>query len=319
MRRICDTGILCVLFLGMLIGFSGVTVAVEPKGPTRAFDIPWLQELQVPDKPEVPMRYRVFRPVHVLAQDMHHALVAVFPEVTMGVFDNALVAYARADKLSELQRVMAELDRPVQKIQIQIDVIEIHDAQNQISQFWSKQLDQGVSVASLPDLSLVVQSLLGSGRAKLLANPSMSVMDKKTAVISVGDKIPYATTVYSNGVALQQIQQVDTGISIEISPRIVSGNHIEVLLTTKMNRVRPGTTVQNYPVLASRQAATTIRMPENVPVLIAGLLDQQRLESQSSVPLLSDIPILGDLFRYTSAETVTTDVVLRVTSRILPF
>ena len=136
-------------------------------------------------------------------------------------------------------------------------------------------------------------------------------------MITVGDKIPYSTTVYSNGVSAQQIQQVDTGITIEISPRIVSQNHIEALLNTKINRVKPGTTIQSYPILASRHAATSISMPENTPITIAGLLDQQVITTKASVPILGDIPFIGDLFHHTQAETVTTDIVIRITSRIL--
>ncbi len=304
-----------------LIGLLGlglpIIAAPEPLAIQNAFDSQLLQTLKQEDAPVIPFQYQAFEILHVTAQDIQHAVTPLFPELKLSTFSNTVMAYGHPSDLGQMRKLIRKLDLPIRQIQIQIDVIEIHDGNHTLSQFWSPELSRGLQLGGNQSPSLVLQSLLTSGKAKLLANPSLTVMDKKTAVITVGDKIPYSTTVYSNGVSAQQIQQVDTGITIEISPRIVSQNHIEALLNTKINRVKPGTTIQSYPILASRHAATSISMPENTPITIAGLLDQQVITTKASVPILGDIPFIGDLFHHTQAETVTTDIVLRITSRIL--
>lgn len=295
-----------------------MTTAAETQARQNAFDTQLLQTLKQEDTPVIPFQYQVFEINHVSAQDIQLAITPMFPDIRLSTFSNTLVAHGHPSDLGQIRKLIRKLDQPIRQIHIQIDVIEIHDGNNSLSQLWSPELSQGLHLDGTQNPSFALQSLLTAGKAKLLANPSLTVMDKKTAVINVGDKIPYSTTIYSNGIAAQQVQQLDTGISIEISPRIVSQNHVEALLTTKINRVKPGTTIQSYPILASRHAATTISMPENTAITIAGLLDQQVVSTKATVPILSDIPFLGDLFHHTQSETVTTDIVLRITSRILP-
>jgi len=305
-------GLLCLAIWGCTYANAAATQI-----PYGAFNPELLQILKQEDPPVISLQYQVFEIRHVMAQDIQNTLTGLFPDVKFSTFSQSLVAHGHPKDIAQIRRLITTMDKPIQQIHIQVDVIEIHDGENTLSQFWSPALGQGLDIGNLQNASLTLQSLLTSGKAKLLANPSLTVMDSKTAVINVGDKIPYSTTIYSNGIAAQQIQQVDTGITIEISPRIVSQNHVEALLSTKISRIKPGTTVQSYPILASRHAATTIRMPENTPITIAGLLDQQVIDTKSSVPILSDIPLLGDLFHSTKSETVTTDIVLRITSRIL--
>jgi len=304
--------------LFLFIWASTPVMATDIPTHYGAFNTELLQTLKQEAPPKISLQYQVFKISHVMAQDIQNALIPLFPEVKFSTFSQAIVAHGQPSEIGQIRRLIKDMDLPIRQIYIQVEVIEIHDGENTLSQFWSPALGQSLEIGSLQNAALTLQSLLTSGKARLLANPSLTVMDTKTAVINVGDKIPYSTTVYSNGIAAQQIQQVDTGITIEISPRIVSQNHVEALLSTKINRVKPGTTVQAYPILASRHAATTISMPENTPITIAGLLDQQVIETKSSVPILGDIPFLGDLFHNTHAETVTTDIVLRITSRILP-
>ncbi len=292
-------------------------LAALPSTPYNAFNPELLQILKQKEVPEIPLKYHVFELRHILAQDMQNTLKPLFPDVTITTFAQGLIAHGHPKTIENIRKLIQDVDRPLQQIHIQIDVIEVHDAEKELSQLWSPMLSDGIQAGQPQAATLGLQSLLTTGKARLLANPSLTVMDKKTAVITVGDKIPYSTTVYSNGITAQQIQQIDTGITIEISPRIVSENHIEALLSAKISRVKPGTTVQAYPILASRHTATTIGMPENTPMTIAGLLDQQVIESKSSIPILGEIPFLGDLFHTTQSETVTTDIVLRITSRIL--
>jgi type II secretory pathway component GspD/PulD (secretin) len=308
-----------ILGLGLFALNFGITTPITADIPVyNAFNTQLLQTLKQEDTPEIPLQYQVFEIHHVHAQDIQNAVTPLFPELKFSTFSQSLMAHGHPSDLGKLRKMLQKIDQPIRQIHIQIDVIEIHDGHNQLSQLWSPEFNQGLQIGTGQTPSLTLQSLLTSGKAKLLANPSLTVMDKKTAVITVGDKIPYSTTVYSNGIAAQQIQQVDTGISIEISPRIVSENHVEALLSTKINRVKPGTTVQAHPILASRHAATSISMQENTPITIAGLLDQQVITTKTAVPILSEIPLIGDLFHSSSAETVTTDIVLRITSRILP-
>lgn len=279
-----------------------------------------LKQTEKQTEPEAPKRMTQIMTVQYLSlQELQSGLGNMFPDATFASLGGNIMVQASDRDMYQIRRLVRQLDQAPRQVRVQIDVIEIHDGKQALSQFWSPALSQGVIVGA--DASqgalLALQSLLGTGKARLLANPTLIVMDKKTASITVGDKIPYTTTVYSNGLAVQQIQQLDTGISIELTPRIVSENGVEVILSTRMSRVKPGSGVQSYPIVASRHAATTVTMVHQEPVAIAGLLDQQEVQHKARIPLIEWVPFVGDWFHTTQEEKVTTDIVLRITSTLL--
>ena len=74
----------------------------------------------------------------------------------------------------------------------------------------------------------------------------------------------------------------------------------------------------DLPIVATRQAKTTVRLKDGNSVIIGGLLSEEKTNNITKVPLLGDIPILGYLFQHQSLRTTKKDLVIEVTPRILP-
>ena len=75
---------------------------------------------------------------------------------------------------------------------------------------------------------------------------------------------------------------------------------------------------KDLPVIATRQASTTVRMRDSSSVIIGGLLNEERTTTETRLPFLGDIPFFGALFRHTSTTARKTDLVIEVTPHILP-
>ncbi len=168
-------------------------------------------------------------------------------------------------------------------------------------------------------LDLMVQN----GSARVLANPKLTTLNGKTATMLVGQRIPFviSQTVFAgNGAAnTQSIQKEEVGIKLAITPLINADGWITTTISPEVSSVTGFNGVnKDLPVIATRQASTTVRMRDSSSVIIGGLLNEEKTTNETRVPLLGDIPFLGVLFRHTSVTSKKTDLVIEVTPHIVP-
>ncbi len=167
-----------------------------------------------------------------------------------------------------------------------------------------------------------LDALVRDGNARVLANPKLTTLNGKEATMLVGQRIPFVTTgaVFAGGGAsqVQQIQKEEVGVKLAITPLINADGYITTTISPEVSSVT-GFKGDNadLPVVSTRQATTTVRLKDGGSVIIGGLLSEERTETVVKVPLLGDIPLLGQLFRHTSITAVKKDLIIEVTPRIL--
>lgn len=168
-------------------------------------------------------------------------------------------------------------------------------------------------------LDLMVQN----GSARVLANPKLATLNGKQATMLVGQRIPFVVsqTIFSGSAAAptQTIQKEEVGIKLAITPLINADGWITTTIQPEVSSVT-GFNGANHdlPVISTRQASTTVRLRDSSSVIIGGLLNEEHTVTESRLPLLGDIPWLGQLFRHSSTSTKRTDLVIEVTPHILP-
>jgi type II secretory pathway component GspD/PulD (secretin) len=111
----------------------------------------------------------------------------------------------------------------------------------------------------------------------------------------------------------------EVGVKLRITPLINSDGYITTEISPEVSSVTGFTGTNNdLPIVATRQAKTTVRLKDGNSVIIGGLLSEERTNQTTKIPLLGDIPILGYLFRHQSIRVTKKDLVIEITPRILP-
>lgn len=162
-----------------------------------------------------------------------------------------------------------------------------------------------------------------NGNARVLANPKIATLNGREASMLVGSRIPFVIsgTIFAGGGAAtsQQVQREEVGVKLSITPLINADGYITTIIKPEVSSVI-GYKGQNedLPVVATRQATTTVRLKDGGSVIIGGLLSEERTTSKSKLPILGDIPGLGLLFQHSVTQVTKKDLVIEVTPRILP-
>jgi len=165
--------------------------------------------------------------------------------------------------------------------------------------------------------------LIREGTARVLANPKVATLNGHEANILIGSRIPYITsgTLFAGNAAAptQQVQREEVGIKLSITPLINEDGYITTTIKPEVSSVDRFTGVNNdLPVVATRQASTTVRLKDGNSVIIGGLLSEQRTTSVTKVPILGSIPGIGYFFQHHSITSDKTDLVIEVTPRLMP-
>jgi type IV pilus secretin PilQ/predicted competence protein len=165
--------------------------------------------------------------------------------------------------------------------------------------------------------------LIRDGNARVLANPKLVTLNGREASMLVGSRIPYviSQTVFSGGGAAptQSIQREEVGVKLRITPLINADGYITTTIAPEVSSVT-GFTGENsdLPIVATRQASTTVRLKDGDSVIIGGLLSEERTTNVTKVPILGDIPGIGYFFQHQTIVSGKKDLVIEVTPRIMP-
>lgn len=166
-------------------------------------------------------------------------------------------------------------------------------------------------------LALQLQYLETRGISKTLANPRISVIDNEGANIFIGDILRFQTLALASATAGQSftVQEVPVGIALLVRPRVNDNREITMNVHPVVSTLTGQ--VQGLPQTASREADTTLRVRDGETIVIGGLIRDQEVKSVQEVPLLSRIPIIGELFRNRSNSRRRSEVLIFLTPRLL--
>jgi len=111
----------------------------------------------------------------------------------------------------------------------------------------------------------------------------------------------------------------EVGIKLSITPLINADGYITVQVRPEVSTIVGFRGADNsLPVVATRQAETTVRLKDGASVIIGGLLSEEMTKSITKVPLLGDVPGLGWMFRHQSIQGTRRDLIIEVTPRLIP-
>ncbi|WP_333606962.1 type II secretion system secretin GspD [Arsukibacterium sp.] len=151
------------------------------------------------------------------------------------------------------------------------------------------------------DWAAILQAARTSSNSNVLATPHITTMDNQEAFFLVGQEVPVitgSTTGSNNTNPFQQVQRQEVGIKLKVTPQINEGNAVQLVIEQEVSSIGGATAVDI--TINKREIKTTVMADDGATIVLGGLIDEDIQESESKVPLLGDIPVLGHLFKSTS-------------------
>ncbi len=162
--------------------------------------------------------------------------------------------------------------------------------------------------------------LVEQGKARVVSRPNITTMSGKSAGILVGGQIPYpSASSSSNNIS---VEYKPYGISLNIiNPTVDRQGNIQAKLNAEVSRLdwSNGVTANGYrmPGLSTRSAQTEVTIPSGMTMAIGGLLNSEDTKTISKLPLLGDIPVLGELFKYHNDSRQKSEIMILITPRVV--
>jgi general secretion pathway protein D len=158
------------------------------------------------------------------------------------------------------------------------------------------------------DFGVIIQALESQSNTNLLSTPSIMTLDNQEAEIVVGQNVPFltgSTSSSANSNPFTTISREDIGVTLKIKPHIHEGNEVRLEVEVSAESVA-NTTVQGQADLITnkRSLKTMILAADQETIVLGGLISDDITETESKVPILGDIPLLGWLFKSKSTKHV---------------
>jgi pilus assembly protein CpaC len=227
-------------------------------------------------------------------------------------------------------------------IEIAVEVTEINNTKaDQLGIKWTDTLETGeiawqqtgrvvpaaVATSALPEvpsiisvgdwarytpLTATLQALTQSGAANILSKPKIVTLCGTAAEFLVGGQFPVVAT----GVGGGTIEWKEYGIKTEVTPDI-DGDFITLKLKNEVSRLDWSNAVSGYPAITTRKAMSNVRLKSGQTLTLAGMIETTKNDQTTGVPILSDIPILGNLFKEKNVSETKTSILIFVTPKIV--
>jgi general secretion pathway protein D len=259
---------------------------------------------------------------------------------------NSVLITTGSGNFDRVKTVLAELDRPVQQVLIKALLAEVthtnkldlgveFSAVNMVDGGSSTIGTQfGVGSIANPAGGLVYKFVQGNynvaidalqrlGKIDVLSRPYILASDNQQASIIVGQTVPYITysQLTDTGQTNNSIAYTDIGIILNVTPHINPDGLVVMDVGPEISSIDTSTTVPisstvNATVFTKRSAQTRVAIKDGQTIVIGGLMQDQKNSVVNQVPLLGDIPFLGELFKRTTTTTSKTELLIFLTPHV---
>ena len=171
-----------------------------------------------------------------------------------------------------------------------------------------------------------LNAMVQNGQAEILSNPSVLVLNGRQARIQVGQQVPTSQAVMTSNVVRSGVKYIQTGIVLNLRPRISEDGsevtmQVETIVssvnTAASNRVSDDTGVILAPWVDNRQVQSFVRVADNTPFIVGGLISADKRNSSSGLPFFSRIPYMGNLFKRTVKKDDKREVIVVLTPHVI--
>ena len=153
----------------------------------------------------------------------------------------------------------------------------------------------------------------------VISTPSVMVLDNHTASIQVGDQQPIQSsqTITDGGNSIQSIEYRDTGVQLEVTPSVNAGGLVTMDILQSTTDVGPVDAATNQRSFLERNVSSRVAVRSGESVVLGGLIRDNQTTGKSGLPLLHNIPVIGNLFGRTVDSSDRTELLVFITPKVL--
>ncbi len=263
------------------------------------------------------------------------AVAAAVPGVRVSIDPrtNALLITGTQAQQEEVVKVLAALDVKIPQVVIQVHAIETNmtvlrdlglfsGLGGNFASFFLDSAQNRISFKLISgDLFLFkLDALITEGKSRILSAPRVATLDGNKASVLLGDKLPIFTITNVGGVSTVTVTFVDVGVKLDVTPRVNADGLITVAIKPEVSslvQIVTGPGGSQAPQVATRSADTVLQVKDGETIVLGGLISRTERETVVRVPLLGNIPILGELFRHKETEVKDSEVIFLITPSIV--
>ncbi|OGQ94093.1 MAG: hypothetical protein A2521_05490 [Deltaproteobacteria bacterium RIFOXYD12_FULL_57_12] len=237
--------------------------------------------------------------------------------ITVADRGNCLIVIDLQEHLDKVKNMLGELDKPVPQVYIEARIVVVsEEAKRRLGVKWgfSDQYSDGLGKITADsaidlsvknnanlvvgylrknlDLNLELQALQEDKLAHILSSPRILVLDGKEAEIKQGKEIAYVTQ--TDNTINTSFREANLGL--KVTPKVLKNRYVVLELAVTNDSVS-STATGNQPTIDTQEISSTLFLEDKQTVVIGGILLQNKDNTKQRVPLLADIPLLGNLFK----------------------
>jgi len=181
----------------------------------------------------------------------------------------------------------------------------------------------GKEVAGLMALARALES---DANANILSTPNLLTLDNEEAKIVIGKNVPFITGSYAqsagttaSGAAVnpfQTIERKDVGLTLKVKPQVAEGGSVKMQIYQEASSIQDNTNVAGV-ITNKRSIESTVLVDDGQIIVLGGLIQDDVQDGQDKVPVLGDVPILGNLFKYGTRKHVKTNLMVFLRPQVL--
>lgn len=286
---------------------------------------------------------RVIKLRYIKASEVKTMTHNLLETINVSEDTNSLVVVGTADEIKKIEDLVRRVDVPQPQVILEAKIIEINkDALKDLGVDWSDTITTSFQESGRPttfadtedapgsafklysfarnpiQFDAVIRVLENDNKAKVLSNPRIITLNNQESEIFVGDRIPYTITTVTGGVATTEVRFVEPGIRLRITPSIIDEDFVVIKIEPEVSFIFSFRGPQDqYPWVKTRNATAFVRVSNRQPFVLGGLLNQEDKKNFFKVPILGDVPLLGNLFSYQKHTAVDTELIITVTPVII--
>lgn len=259
---------------------------------------------------------------------------------------NSIIVVANPDYAALIKQILEQLDKIPEQVMIETIIVEANlDSSEKLGVEWNY-LDKGhlgvsgqngnigttygIGTSTTDplqgfkytiggkNLTSLINAINSDQKFSILSTPRIFTSNNVQAQINISQSIPYVTSsrTDNNGNILYNYAFQDVGIVLTVTPRITANGYVTMDINQTANDLN-GYTSFNAPIVNQREADTVVSVKNGETIILGGIIRNTVTATTNKVPILGDIPLLGNLFKSTSKEKNKTELLVLLTPRIV--
>lgn len=169
-------------------------------------------------------------------------------------------------------------------------------------------------VGTILNLGVLARALETQADVNILSTPTLMTLDNEEAKISVGSNVPFSTGQYTTTGSVvapfQTIERKDVGLTLRVKPQISEGGTVRLQIYQEVSKLRQGTEDVTLATTDKRSIESMVLVDDGQILVLGGLIEDTLQEVKDKVPLLGDLPLLGQFFRYNTQKRGKTNLMV---------